>query len=404
MNLRPTEHERSFREEVRSFIQANLPPEIRERARAGLPALREHIVRWHRILQQRGWATPHWSIEHGGAGLSPMERVILSDEIARAPAPPPLMFNSGMIGPVLARFGSEEQKREFLPRIANLDIWFCQGFSEPNAGSDLASLRTQATLEGDHYRVQGQKIWTTQAHWADWIFCLVRTDPLARKQSGISMLLIDMRSPGVTVRPIVSIDGHHHLNEVFLDDVLVPRKNLVGEENKGWDYAKALLDHERIGIAGVSRSRERLQYARELAAQRPMGPGTMAQDPQFQAEAALLEAQLQALEITQLRVVAAHGKGPAGGADPFTSILKVRGSELYQSVCELLCRIAGPAGLIAVNGGDEEEDAPTEDTGATPPRWGSPLASTYLYSRAATIYGGSNEIQKTILAKHVLGI
>jgi alkylation response protein AidB-like acyl-CoA dehydrogenase len=317
--------------------------------------------------------------------------MILAEEIFLAPAPPPLVFNSGMIGPILARFGSQEQKDFFLPRIAALELWFCQGFSEPGAGSDLASLRTRARRDGDHYIVSGQKTWTTQAQHADWIFCLVRTDPDAKKQLGLSMLLIDMKSPGVTVRPIISIDGHHHLNEVFFDDVRVSVSLRIGEENKGWDYAKALLDHERTGIAGVGRTRERLDYARELAARVPCGDGTLAEDMSFREQSALIEADLRALEISQLRVIA--GQGKRSGPDPMTSILKLRGAELYQATCELLCRVGGPL-AIAVQPPDVE---------ATPD-WAAPLAATYFYSRAATIYGGSNEIQRNILAKNILGL
>ncbi|AYH43562.1 acyl-CoA dehydrogenase family protein [Azoarcus sp. DN11] len=398
MDLRLTAKEKRFREEVRDFIATNLPEDIRSHLRAGHPPTKDHIVRWHRILNTRGWATAHWPKEWGGAGLSPVERMILTEEIFLAPAPTPLVFNSSMIGPVIIQFGSEEQKRQFLPKIANLDIWFCQGFSEPDAGSDLASLRTLARRDGDHYVVTGQKIWTTMAHHADWMFCLVRTDPAAKKQVGISMLLIDMKTPGVTVRPIMSIDGHHHLNEVFLDEVRVPVENRVGEENKGWDYAKFLLGHERTGIAGVGRSKERLSYARELATQVKAGKRPLAEDPCFREQLALIEADLKALEITQLRVVAGHAGHHADKPDPLTSVLKVRGTELYQAVCELACRSAGPAAIAIqpAGGAADELDAA--------PRWGAALAPSYFYSRAASIYGGSNEIQKNILAKTVLGL
>jgi alkylation response protein AidB-like acyl-CoA dehydrogenase len=398
MDLQLTDKEKRFREEVRVFINTQLPKDIRERLRAGHPPRKDDIVCWHRVLNTRGWATAHWPKEYGGGGLSPIERMILAEEIFLAPAPPPQVFNSNMIGPVIIHFGNENQKRHFLPKIANLDLWFCQGFSEPGAGSDLASLRTQARRDGDDYVVTGQKIWTTSAHQADWMFCLVRTDPQAKKQMGISMLLIDMQSAGITVRPIISIDGHHHLNEVFLDEVRVPVANRVGEENKGWDYAKFLLGQERTGIAGVGRTRERLAYAKDLATRVMSGGAPLTEDPSFRERVSLIEADLKALEITQLRVVSGQSTSESGKPDPFTSILKVRGTELYQAACELLCQVAGPAALAAQ---PEEASTDTRDLGL---RWAAALAPAYFYSRAASIYGGANEIQKNILAKSALGL
>jgi len=398
MDLRLSIQEQGFRDEVRDFIRTNLPQDIRDHVRAGYPPRKDDIVTWQRMLNTRGWATAHWPEEFGGAGLTPVERMILIEEISLAPAPQPLIFNSNMIGPVIIQFGSDEQKRHFLPKIANVDLWFCQGFSEPGAGSDLASLRTQARRDGDDYIVNGQKIWTTTAHQADWMFCLLRTDPQAKKQSGISFLLIDMKTPGITVRPIISLDGLHHLNEVFLDEVRVPVANRIGEENKGWDYAKFLLGHERTSIAGVGRSKERLAYAKELAAKVNAGGRPLSEDRCFRERVALLEAELKALEITQLRVVAAHERQDQDKADPFTSILKIKGTELYQAVCELLYSVAGPAALVARPIGalaDGEHLAPD---------WAAPIAPAYFHSRAASIYGGSNEIQKNILAKGVLGL
>ena len=291
-----------------------------------------------------------------------------------------------MIGPVLAAFGTPAQKQRFLPRAANLDDWWCQGFSEPGAGSDLASLRTSARRVGDHYVVEGQKTWTTFAQHADWMFALVRTDPAARKQEGISFLLIDMNSPGVTVRPIRTLDRRHHVNEVFLDSVKVPVELLVGQENRGWDYAKFLLGHERTGIARVGRSKERLRHAIALARTH----GRLAEDPGLRARIAGLEAELRALDLTQLRMVAAARTD--GKPDPASSILKIKGSELQQAVAELLLDIAGPEALALA-----ADDANQTD-------WASPLAPAYLFSRVTSIYGGSNEIQKNILAKAVLGL
>src|SRR5690242_10440134 len=266
MDLRFTAEELAFRDELREFLAANLPQDIRERMRLGHAPSKEDVVTWQRILNRRGWAAYSWPKEYGGPGWTPVQRMIFLEENQLAPAPEVSSFNITMLGPVLIQFGTEEQKQRFLPRAANIDDWWCQGFSEPGAGSDLASLKTSAKREGDHYIVNGQKTWTTLAQYADWIFCLVRTDPAAKKQSGISFLLIDMKTPGITVRPIVTIDGGREVNEVFFDDVKVPVENRVGQENKGWDYAKFLLGNERTGIARVGMSKERIRRLRELAA------------------------------------------------------------------------------------------------------------------------------------------
>ena len=265
MNLDLTPEQLAFRDDVRAFIRERLPADIRERLRLGYLASKDDTVRWQRILAERGWAAPHWPRAYGGAELGQVERIILLDELQRAPAPVPQVFNINMLGPVLLQFGTPEQKATFLPKLARLDLWFCQGFSEPGAGSDLASLRTTARRDGEHYVVDGQKIWTSTAHVADWMFALVRTDTAAQRHRGISFLLIDLKTPGVTVRPIRSIDGAHHLNEVFLDGVRVPVAHRVGDEGQGWECARFLLANERSGIANVGACRERLQRARELA-------------------------------------------------------------------------------------------------------------------------------------------
>ena len=389
MDLTYSDEELAFRDEVRAFVQAKLPAEIRDRLAAGHPPRKQDTVSWQRILNARGWATPTWPAEHGGPGWSAVQRLIFMDEVYAAPAPEPLSFNCTMVGPVIYTFGSPAQKA-MLPAIANLDIWFCQGFSEPGAGSDLASLRTTARRDGTEWVVNGQKIWTSTAMDADWIFCLVRTDAGAKKQLGISFLLIDLSTPGITIRPIHSIDGSSHLNEVFFDDVRVPIANLVGEENKGWDYAKFLLGNERTGIARVGKSRERLAYARRMARTVRAGGVPLSEDRAFRERAALLEAELRALEITQLRVIS---RRPDAGPDPFASILKIRGSELQQDAYELAMMVAGPAALRKAAPGTNAE-----------PGWAEALAPGYLYSRAATIYGGSSEIQKNILAKSVMGL
>ena len=386
MDLDLTPEQRAFRDEVRTFIREKLPSEIRERLRAGHPPRKQDTVAWQRILNERGWAAPHWPKRYGGADLGPMERLILLDETYRAPAPLPQMFNVGMLGPVLMKFGTPAQCDHFLPRLANLDIWFCQGFSEPGSGSDLASLRTAARREGDHYIVNGQKIWTTTAHLADWVFALVRTDTEARKQEGISFLLIDLRTPGITIRPIHSIDGEHHLNEVFFDEVRVPVGNLVGQENKGWDCAKFLLSNERTGIANVGLCRERLDYARELAGRYTQAGKPLLVDPKLLADIAMLEAETRALEITNWRFLLTDSEQKRLPA--FASVLKLKGTELQQEINALLARIVGPGGL-------ERRSADEVTHG--------PIAPRYFYSRAASIYGGTTEVQKDILAKAIVG-
>ncbi len=390
IQLELTAEQAVFRQEVRDFVRTHLPCEIRERLRCGYAARKQDIVTWQRLLHTRGWAAPHWPPEFGGAGLGPAERLILQDELQRANAPLPLPFNITMLGTVLLKFGTEEQKQFFLPRLANQDLWFCQGFSEPGAGSDLAALRTRAVRDGDDYVVDGQKIWTTSAHVADWIFALVRTGQGTRKQEGISFLLIDMRSPGVTVRPIVSIDGEHHLNEVFFDGVRVPAANLVGEEGRGWDCAKYLLSSERTGIANVGLCWERLDYARQLAANLHQGGKPQLHDSKLASELAVLDADIRALELTNWRFLL--DPDIARKTPGFASVIKLKGSELMQELTTLIARIAGPAGL-------ERRDA--EGADAT-----HPLAAgvpRYLFFRAATIYGGSSEVQKDILAKTILG-
>jgi len=381
MNLQPSPSQAAFRDEVRAFIGDRLPAEIRDRLRLGHPARKQDTVAWQRILHERGWAAPHWPKEFGGAGLGTAERLILVEELQRACAPLPLPFNIAMLGPVLLRFGTEAQKQFFLPKLARLDLWFCQGFSEPDAGSDLASLRTRAVRDGDHYVVDGQKIWTTSAHQADWIFALVRTEQAARKQDGISFLLIDMKTPGVTVRPIVSIDGQHHLNEVFFDGARVPVGHLVGEEGRGWDCAKHLLASERTNIANIGLCWERLDYARQIAGSRAEG------DSKLGAELAALGAEIRALELTNWRFLL--DEGIARNMPGFASVLKIKGSELMQELTALLARLAGANGL--------------ERRG---PEAADPLAAAayrYFFYRAATIYGGSSEVQKDILAKTILG-
>jgi alkylation response protein AidB-like acyl-CoA dehydrogenase len=309
MDLRFTEEDIAFRREVREFFATHLHAGLRRKLQQGGKADKDELVVWTRTLNARGWATPHWPVEWGGTGWSPVQQMIFRDELQQFPAPEPLSFGVSMVASVIYTFGTQEQKKRFLPRIANLDDWWRQGFSEPGAGSDLAGLKTTARRDGDHYIVNGQKTWTTLAQYADWIFVLARTDPTARKQKGISFLLIDMKSPGVTLRPIQLIDGGVEVNEIFLDDVRVPSENLVGEENKGWDYAKFLLTNERNGQARVGLSKARLRRIRDLAASALAGGAPLSADPAFKRKLAWLEIEAKALEMTVLRVVDAGGGG-----------------------------------------------------------------------------------------------
>ncbi|MBV8889522.1 MAG: acyl-CoA dehydrogenase family protein [Alphaproteobacteria bacterium] len=400
MDLRFTPEELAFRDELRGFIRDNLPEDIRERTRLGYAARKEDIVRWQRILNQRHWAAYSWPAEWGGPGWSPVQRMMFLEENQLAPAPDVNPFNITMLGPVLIQFGSDEQKRRFLPRAANLDDWWCQGFSEPGAGSDLASLKTAARREGDEYVVNGQKIWTSTAHEADWCFCLVRTDPQAKKrQEGISFLLIDMQTPGITVRPIISIDGTHHLNEVFFDDVRVPVAMRVGDENRGWDVAKFLLGNERTGIARLGKSKERVGFAKDMARDMRAHGRPLIEDAEFRRRIAQLEVDIKALEITQLRVVSAHDQ-KAGKPDPLSSVLKVKGTELLQATTELAMDVGGPLAMPDW----AQELAALSNEPELGPAWATEATRSYLFLRAASIYGGTNEIMKNIVAKAVLGL
>jgi pimeloyl-CoA dehydrogenase large subunit len=400
MDLRFTPEEIAFRDEVRAFFRKALPESVRQKLIEGRKLSKEETVSWQRTLNKQGWAVPNWPREWGGTDWTPVQQYIFQDEMQQAPAPAPLPFNVSMVGPVIAAFGSEAQKKRFLPATANLDIWWCQGFSEPGAGSDLASLKTSAKRDGGTYLVNGQKTWTTLAQYADWIFCLVRTDPAAKKQEGISFLLIDMKTPGITVRPIVTIDGGREVNEVFFDDVRVPAENLVGQENKGWDYAKYLLGHERTGIARVGVSKERIRRIKELAALERAGDRPLIEDERFREKLAAVEVELKALEMTQLRVVANERKREKGKPDPASSILKIKGSEIQQATTELLMEVVGPYAMPYQPERDEEgwNEPPVG------PDWAGTVAPTYFNWRKISIYGGSNEIQKNIIAKAFLGL
>lgn len=385
MDLTFTAQEEAFRAQVRTFIRDNLDRDTHRRMFDGRIPPKEDIVSWQRALNARGWATPSWPKEAGGPGFSAVERYIFLDELHQAPAPEPVSFNVSMIGPVLIAYGTDEQKARFLSATANNDIWWAQGFSEPNAGSDLAALRTSARREGDHYVVSGHKLWQGMAHHADWMFTLVRTHADApKKQMGISFLLIDLKSPGVTIRPIITSDGRHEVNEVFLDEVVVPADCLVGEENKGWDVTKFLLSNERTGIARIGMTKHLIRRVKRL----------VGDDPVILSKAAAIEAELKILEITQLRILDAQRGSNA--PDPRSSVLKLKGVELRQAASELLLEAAGPQALEVHN---DEEPFGSDDE-----EWIGTIMPNYTILRAASIYGGSSEVQKTIVANTILGL
>jgi alkylation response protein AidB-like acyl-CoA dehydrogenase len=385
----------AFAERMRSFFRTEIPAEIRAKGERGEHVSREDFVATQQILNAHGLAVPHWPVEWGGQDWTALQRHIWAEEMALAHVPPPLAFNAAMVGPVIATFGSEELKRRFLPPTANLDIWWCQGFSEPNAGSDLASLTTRAVRDGDSYVINGQKTWTTLAQWADWIFCLVRTDPEAKKQLGISFVLVDMKTPGVTVRPIRLIDGGYEVNEVFFDDVRIPADQLVGEENRGWDYGKFLLGNERTGVAGTGIIKARIGRLKKVAAETTSHGKPLLEDPLFRARLTRLEVETTALTMSVMRVLANEAKHP-GTPDPVSSVLKLRGSELQQEATELLVDVLGPAAL------GYRETAKVSEGFAALPDGAVDAMPTYFNWRKASIYSGSSEVQRSIIARAIL--
>jgi alkylation response protein AidB-like acyl-CoA dehydrogenase len=396
MDLNYSDEDLAFRDQVRAFLEANLPPDLQRKVRSHLRVSKDDSVRWHKILAKQGWVAPGWPVEFGGPGWTPVQRHIFEDECARAGTPQIMPFGVNMVAPVIMAFGNEAQKNYYLPRILSCDDWWCQGYSEPGAGSDLASLKTTAVRDGDHYIVNGQKTWTTLAQHADMIFCLVRTDTGVRKQEGISFLLIDMHSPGITVRPIIMLDEDHEVNEVFFDNVRVPVANLVGQENKGWTYAKYLLGHERTGIAAVGRSKRELAFLKALAGREQKNGKPLIEDPLFAARVAALEIELMALEMTVLRVLARADKAPG----PEASVLKVRGTDIQQTLTELMVEAAGPMALPfdpAYLDGESAHSVVNDDEAA-------PLAAYYFNFRKTSIYGGSNEIQRNIITQMILGL
>ncbi|WP_371421037.1 acyl-CoA dehydrogenase family protein [Tardiphaga sp.] len=393
MELNLSAEDAAFRDEARSFIAENYPKEMRV-ANPETDLTKEQSLLWHRILHQKGWIAPLWPKEYGGPGWSLTQRFIWEQETSRTGTLPPLAFSVTMVGPVIYTFGTDAQKARFLPRILSGEDWWCQGYSEPGSGSDLASVRTKAVRDGDHYVVNGHKTWTTLAQHADWIFCLVRTDPSAKPQAGISFLLIDMKTPGVTVRPIITIDGSHEVNDVFLEDVRVPIENLIGEENKGWTYAKFLLGNERTSMAGIGRSTRYLRRLKDIVrAEIPEDDPSFAE---FIREIARVELDVLALEATELRVVAQMSRGIDPGAA--ASLFKIRGTEIFQRITDLTHRAMGNYGVAL-------REHPVSSNRFMPgPEYGHTSAEKYLNSRKLSIYGGSNEIQRNIIAKAVLGL
>jgi alkylation response protein AidB-like acyl-CoA dehydrogenase len=398
MDLNYTPEEQAFREEVRAFIRAGLPPDISRKVLEHKRLGKEDYVRWQKALYEQGWIAPGWPVEYGGVEWTPVQRHIFDEECAEAGAPRVIPFGVNMVGPVIIAFGSPWQKQHYLPRILSTEDWWCQGYSEPGAGSDLASLKTRAERQNDHYIVNGQKTWTTMAHWADMMFCLVRTATGGKRQEGISFLLIDMRTPGVTVRPIITLEGEHEVNEVWLENVKVPAQNLVGEENRGWTYAKFLLSHERTGIAGVGASKRELKLLKHIASQERQGGRPLLEDARFRDRIARVEIDLMALEITNLRVLAAEEEGKPPG--PEASLLKIKGTEIQQALTELMMDAVGPYALphLPAQWGDHWLG---ERVG---PDYAAPLAARYFNYRKTSIYGGSNEIQRNIIAQHILGL
>ena len=396
MDLNYSPEDIAFRKEVRAFIDANLDPAVRAKVKGDKKLAKQDFVTWQKALYKKGWIAPNWPVEHGGPGWTPTQRHIFEEELAYGHCPRIIPFGLKMVGPVIMKFASQAQKDYYLPRILSSEDWWCQGYSEPGSGSDLASLQTKAVRDGDHYVVNGMKIWTSGAQHADMMFCLVRTSNTAKRQEGISFLLIDMHTKGITVRPIQTIDGSAEVNEVHFDDVRVPAQNLIGEENKGWTYAKYLLGHERTGIAGVAHSKEQIKRLKAIAAAERAGDRTLLETPRFRDKIAAVEIDLMALEMTELRTVYAEsaGKGPG----PEASILKIRGTEIQQAITELLFEAVGH---YAFPVDDEREGANEPPIG---PDYAGRLAPHYFNWRKSSIYGGSNEIQKNIIAKLVLGL
>jgi alkylation response protein AidB-like acyl-CoA dehydrogenase len=402
MRLEFTDEEQAFREEVRSFLRQKLSPAIGEKVLNGYELGREDILEWQHRLHERGWGGMGWPKEFGGPGWNSVQQYIFEEESALAGAPRLIPFGIKMVAPVIMTFGSAAQQKRFLPKISAGEEWWCQGYSEPGAGSDLASLKTRAVLDGDAYVVNGQKTWNTLGQYADWIFCLVRTDSNAKQQSGITFLLIDMKSPGITVRPITLLDGGHEVNEVWFENVRVPVENRIGEENRGWTYAKFLLGHERTNIAGIGGAKRELARLKRIASDERRQGRPLIEDPLFAAQIAQVEVDLWALEITNLRVLSAERRSAASG--PEASILKIKGTEIQQSISELMMRAVGPYALPFRREAMEAGWQFDPDREPPGPRYAATLAAAYFNQRKLSIFGGTNEIQKNIISKMIIGL
>lgn len=400
MNVTIAPEDLEFQQQVRNYFENEFPQEILEKQSADVPLTKSDIIHWHKAIYEQGWAAINWPPEYGGTGWTSVQKYLYALEQGRVNAPMHLPFGVSMVGPIIYTYGNEQQKQRFLPDILQFNTWWCQGYSEPGAGSDLASLKTRADLDGEYFVVNGTKTWTTLGQFADWIFCLVRTNSdVARRQEGISFLLIDMNSPGVSVKPIVLLDGEHEVNEVHFDNVRVPVDNLIGEEGKGWTYGKVLLQHERTNIAGVAHSKYRLGRLRQRAKQSVRGAAPLANDASFGRKIAMAEVALKALEYTELRTLASVASGKAPG--PESSILKIAGTELQQRIDSLQLEAAGYYAMPYVR---EQFMQDFSDLQCVSENQELSASLTYFNHRKVSIYGGSNEIQKNIIAKHVLGI
>ena len=396
MDLTFSKEDLDFQKEVQIFLKTKYPIEIKEKQEKGLLLDREDVIKWQKLLAKKGWFAVNWPKEYGGTDWSPTKKYILQNELAASNTPVLIPFGVNMCGPVVYTFGTTLQKEKHLPGILNSDVWWCQGYSEPGSGSDLASLQTKAELKGNYYIVNGAKTWTTLAQLADWIFCLVRTETTQIKQEGISFLLINMETPGIDLKPIITMDGSHEVNMVYFDNVEVPKENLIGEEGQGWDIAKFLLMHERIGITGISALKRELKRLKEISSKIPLAEGTLLDDLSYRAKLEKAEIELKATEFTELRTLSAISSGQSLG--PESSILKIKGTELQQTISELfvemLAYYAHPFFL-------ESELGSNESIG---PEYAGPVMSQYLNLRKVSIYGGSNEIQRNVISKAILGL
>ena len=396
MDLTFSKEDLDFQAEVRDFLTSEYPLAIKEKQDKRLPLEKEDIISWQKILASKGWFAINWPKEYGGAGLTPTQIYILQTELAGANTPILIPFGVNMCGPVIYTFGTEEQKKEYLPGILNSDTWWCQGYSEPGSGSDLASLQTKAELKGDNYLVNGTKTWTTLAQHADWVFCLVRTETTDIKQEGISFLLIDMKSKGIEVKPIITIDGAHEVNMIYFDDVEVPVNNLIGEEGEGWNIAKFLLMHERTGIAGIAALKRELKRLKEISSDLIVGEASLLDDANFRNKIEAAEIELTATEFTELRTLSQISSGGAPG--PESSILKIKGTELQQSISELFIEMLGYYAHPFLT------EAELGSNASIGPDYAGSAMPHYLNFRKVSIYGGSNEIQRNVISKAILGL